>query len=154
MTAARSIDPPLLVAGELTFGLIKSEVIRRGWLGEVLDAALSVPLAIVGAYRTRLSTEQLLDLFAAYTRKPGWPELIDSVAGDVVALALCGRHAVRAWQDLLGPSDPAQAKPPTLRARFGDFEKPAHNVAYASENHAAARRDLALFFPPLIRLDR
>jgi nucleoside-diphosphate kinase len=143
------VDPTFALP-EMTFGLIKSHAVRKGLVGVVLDRVLAVELIVLMAGATRLSGEQIVALYGQHTHKPYWRGLLDSVSGPVVPMLLAGRNAVETWRTLLGATDSAWADIGTLRGDFGNKDLVAENVAHGSDSLAAAKREIALFFPKII----
>jgi nucleoside-diphosphate kinase len=84
--------------------------------------------------------------------RPYFDELIESVGDGVIVMVLRGPSVIKRWRDLLGATNPMQAKANTLRARYGSRTVVANNVAHGSDSLQAARRELALFFPQQIQL--
>lgn len=64
----------------------------------------------------------------------------------VLALELMAEDGVHKWQQLLGPTDPAEARvlaPNSIRGRFG--KNKTENVCHASESITSAGRVSATF---------
>ena len=70
------------------------------------------------------------------------------ISGPVIAMELLGDGAVCKWRDMVGPTDPAEARsmaPRSMRARFGTDV--LQNAAHASDDPAQAAAEIDFFFP-------
>uniref|UniRef100_A0A8D8ZCU0 Nucleoside diphosphate kinase homolog 5 n=2 Tax=Cacopsylla melanoneura TaxID=428564 RepID=A0A8D8ZCU0_9HEMI len=80
------------------------------------------------------------------------PELIcNIVSGFIHVMVLAKEKAIKKWQHLLGPADPAKARyvyPLSLRAKYG--EDGIMNALYGSRNQEEAARDIRFFFKDII----
>jgi len=80
--------------------------------------------------------------------------LVDHMSsGPILALALVGQNAVRAWRELLGPTNPLEAKtaaPNSIRGQFGSINP--RNAAHGSDSGVSSQRELDFFFGPNSRL--
>lgn len=144
-----AIDRPQF---ETTFALIKSHAVRTGLTGVILCRVLELPLSILAASLTTLNGEQINALYGTHRRKRYWPELVGSVSGPVVAMALHGPQAISRWRELLGSTDPNEAHPASLRGTYGNPRVTAENVAHGSDSPEAARRELEMFAPRSLTL--
>jgi len=88
---------------------------------------------------------QAEEFYSVHQGRPFYDELIKlHLEGPVVALALEREDAVEELRYLIGGVDPSDARPNTLRAKYG--KDIANNAIYASDSAYTARRDLGLFF--------
>src|SRR2546423_6608328 len=79
------------------------------------------------------------------TEKPLFGELVGFItSGPVVVIKLVGEQAVPVLRTLMGPTDPAQAPPGTIRGDFGTII--TENLVHGSDSPESAERELALFF--------
>ena len=70
------------------------------------------------------------------------------ISGPVIAMELLGDGAVCKWRDMVGPTDPAEARsqaPRSMRARFGSDI--LQNAAHSSDEPAQAAQEIQFFFP-------
>ena len=75
--------------------------------------------------------------------------------GPVVAMAIEGPHAIEIVRKIVGPTEPKQATPGTIRGDFAMFESYAiankksrvlRNLIHASDSEETAKRELSLWF--------
>jgi nucleoside-diphosphate kinase len=61
-----------------------------------------------------------------------------------VVARLEGENAIEVWRDMMGPTDPANAPPETIRGDLGRVI--TQNVVHGSDSPESAERELKLFF--------
>jgi nucleoside-diphosphate kinase len=81
--------------------------------------------------------------------KPFFPELLEFItSGPVVAVAVQGEKSISIVRSLMGPTNPREAPPGTLR---GDFcSVLTENLVHGSDSVESAEYELGLFFPELL----
>jgi nucleoside-diphosphate kinase len=136
------------MATERTLVLVKPDGVKRGLVGEVTSRLERLGLRIV-AMRQLLVDEELASRhYAEHVDKPFYPELVSFItSGDVVAMVLEGEGAISLVRKLMGPTDPKDAPPGTIR---GDFAvEITENIVHGSDGVESAAREVGLFFPEL-----
>ena len=130
---------------EHTFVMVKPDGVRRGLVGEVIGRLERKGLRLE---RMRMLTidEQLAGRhYAEHTAKPFFGELVAFITGGaVVAMEWSGPKAVAVVRTLMGPTNPAEAPPGTLRGDFGIVI--TENIVHGSDSVASASREISLFF--------
>jgi nucleoside-diphosphate kinase len=66
-------------------------------------------------------------------------------SGPVVPVLLEADNAVAKLRDVIGATDPAEAKAGTVRALFAESKE--RNAIHASDSNENAQREMAFFFP-------
>jgi nucleoside-diphosphate kinase len=130
---------------ERTVVLIKPDGVEKKVIGKVIDRFERAGLTLVGLKMLRL-TRAILDVWYAHHKdKPFFDELCKQMmATPVVAIILEGERAIQKVFDICGPTDPADAKPGTIRRDFG-VDKP-HNVVHRSDSAETAQKEINLLF--------
>ncbi len=83
--------------------------------------------------------------YAEHEEKPFFGELVDFItSGPVVAMEWSGESAVSVARTLMGPTNPAEAPPGTIRGDYGLIM--TNNIVHGSDSVASADRELAIFF--------
>jgi len=86
--------------------------------------------------------------YAEHEGKPFFGELVSFItSGPLVAICVEGPDAVTAVRTLMGPTNPVQAPPGSIRGDYGLEIGP--NLVHGSDSAASAVRELELFFPEL-----
>ena len=130
---------------ERTFAIIKPNAVKAGHAGEIISEIERAGLALKGMRLARLTSEVCQEFYAEHVAKPFYPSLeAFMVEGPVVLMCLEGENAILRWRDLMGATNPAQAAPGSLRARFG--EDHTRNATHGSDSPASAERELGFFF--------
>jgi nucleoside-diphosphate kinase len=84
--------------------------------------------------------------YGEHVDKPFFRELVDFItSGPVVLARISGEQAIAVWRTLMGPTDPVQAPPGSIRGDLATLI--GENVVHGSDSAASAERELALFFP-------
>jgi nucleoside-diphosphate kinase len=65
-------------------------------------------------------------------------------SGEVVVLRLEAENAIARWREVMGATDPALAKPGTLRHKYGFSVE--RNALHGSDAPATAEWEIAYFF--------
>lgn len=134
---------------QITFAIIKPDVVEAGNFGLLLDEIQSDVGRVVAMRMVHLTREQAGTFYAEHLGKSFYPGLIDfMVSGPCVVLAVRGEDAVQKYRKLMGPTDPRQAPEGTLRSFYGGGILP-QNAVHGSDSEDSARRELAQFFPEL-----
>jgi nucleoside-diphosphate kinase len=124
------IKPDAVAAHKV--GVILSEVERAGF--EILDMRL-VRLAAADARR----------FYAVHEGKPFLGELVLFMSsGPAVPVRLRREDAVPKLRDLIGATDPKEARPGTIRALHA--ESKGRNAVHASDSPESARVEIEFFF--------
>lgn len=136
------------MAMERTLVLVKPDGVRRGLVGEVILRFERLGLRIAAMRMLMVDEELASRHYAEHVEKPFYPELLSFItSGEVVAMVLDGESAISQVRKLMGPTDPKQAPPGTIR---GDFAvEITENVVHGSNGPESAAREIEIFFPGL-----
>jgi len=130
---------------EQTVVLIKPDGYQKKVVGQVIDRFERAGLTISALKMIRLTEAMLRVWYAHHADKPFFPSLIaDMMATPVVAMVVTGEGAIQKVFAICGPTDPAEAKPGTIRRDFGE-SKPK-NVVHRSDSVEAAKKEIGLLF--------
>ncbi len=134
------------MADEKTLVLVKPDGVRRGLVGEVVSRCERLGLKITAMRMLRVDEELAARHYAEHVEKPFYPQLAAFItSGEVVAMVLRGESAIGAVRKLMGPTDPADAPPGTIRGDYG--LEVTENIVHGSDGPESAAREIALFFP-------
>jgi nucleoside-diphosphate kinase len=131
---------------ESTLLIVKPDGVRRRLIGEVLRRAEEAGLTIDDLRMETIPRDVAEEHYGEHREKPFYGELVDFITGGPVVVAkVTGEDAIARWRELMGPTDPADAPPGTIR---GDFAQViTENVVHGSDSTESAARELKLFFP-------
>jgi nucleoside-diphosphate kinase len=136
------------VAVERTLVLCKPDAVERGLVGEVVDRLERKGLRLVAMDLRVLDEAVAKAHYAEHEGKPFFGELVSFItSGPLVAICVEGLDAVAAVRVLMGPTNPVQAPPGSIRGDYGlDIGR---NLVHGSDSAASATREIDLFFPEL-----
>ena len=125
--------------------MIKPDGVARGLVGELIGRFEAKGLRLE-KMRMLVIDEELADRhYAEHVDKPFYPELrVFITSGPVVAMEWSGESAVSMCRGLMGPTDPADASPGTVRGDYG--LEITTNVVHGSDSPESAATELAIFF--------
>ena len=102
-----------------TFTMIKPDAVRNGHIGAILDQICGAGFKIVAMKYTRLSSNKAGEFYAVHKERPFYGELVDFMSsGTIVAAILEKDNAVDDFRKLIGATNPSDAEPGTIRAKF------------------------------------
>ena len=138
--------------------LLKPDAVERRLVGRILSRFEDRGLAIV-ALRQRMCDRALAEAhYAEHRDKHFFGRACAFLcAGPLVSACLEGRGAVAAARRLIGPTDPRDAAPGTIRGDLATHWR--RNLVHASASADDAEREVALWFdstdlcPPAAALD-
>ena len=134
--------------GNLTFGIIKPDAVRAGRTGAILQRITDGGFHVRGMKLIHLTLEEAEGFYAVHRERPFFGELTQFMAsGPAVVLALEKEGAVKAWRDLMGATNPAEAAEGTLRREFG--ASIGNNAVHGSDSDENAGVEIAYFFSQL-----
>lgn len=132
----------------LTFGIIKPDAVKKGHAGKIIDRILSSGFKIRGMKLIHQSKRQAEGFYAVHAERPFFGELTEFMSsGACVVLALEKENAVKAWRDLMGATNPAEAAEGTLRKDFAGSI--GENAVHGSDSDENAQIEVAYFFSKL-----
>jgi nucleoside-diphosphate kinase len=129
-----------------TYLMIKPEAVESGKQGEIIDLLLKNRFRVVRMKQFRFDGPRARAFYAVHEGKPFFEGLISYItSGDVVGLELEKEGAaVELLRELVGATDPANARPGTIRYAYGtDLQ---HNAVHASDSQPNAEKELAIVF--------
>jgi len=127
--------------------LIKPDAVRRGLSGAIIERFEDKGLKLVGLKILEMDGELASKHYAPHRDKPFFNSLVSYItSGPVVAAVFEGDSAVSRAREIMGTTDPSEAKEGTIRKDYGiDIEK---NSVHGSDSIATAENEIKLFFSP------
>jgi nucleoside-diphosphate kinase len=133
---------------ERTLAIIKPDAVKAKYSGKIIDRIEQEGFTVVALKKMQLSNAQAEAFYAVHKERPFFRELVDfMISGPVIVLALEKDNAVKAWRDLMGATNPAQADAGTIRKQFG--ASVGENATHGSDSVENARIEVKFFFPEL-----
>jgi nucleoside-diphosphate kinase len=133
------------MSDEETLVIVKPDAVRRGLIGEILRRLEAKGLRVAEMRLMRIDRDLAERQYDEHRDKPFFGELVEFItSGDVVVARVAGEQAVSVVRTLMGPTDPAEAPPGTVRGDFGTII--TENLVHGSDSLESAKRELDLFF--------
>jgi nucleoside-diphosphate kinase len=133
------------MATESTLLIVKPDGVRRGLAGEVIRRVEAKGLAIEQLDLRTIERDVAEEHYSEHRDKPFFGELVDFITGGPVVVAkITGEDAITCWRTLMGPTNPVEAAPGSIRGDFATLI--GENIVHGSDSPASAERELTLFF--------
>jgi len=130
----------------LTLAIIKPDAVAAGNAGKVLALLEAQGFKLRAARFVRLTHAEAEAFYAVHRERPFYRSLVTFMtSGPCLPLALERDNAVSHLRDVIGATDPAEAKPGTVRKLYAQSKE--RNAIHASDSSENASREVAFFFP-------
>lgn len=129
-----------------TLLMIKPDVVAEGHYGDIISVVLRNRFKINKLSVEHFSRERAEQFYAVHRERPFFGELVEYITGGpVVAIEVEDNgDTVARMRELIGATDPAQAKPGTIRAMYGSNIQ--NNAVHGSDSPENAKKELAIAF--------
>jgi len=129
----------------LTLAIIKPDAVQGRNAGKILAQLEAAGFVVRAARLVKLTTTQAEAFYEVHRARPFYRPLVTFMtSGPALALALERDNAVAHLRDVIGATDPAEAKPGTVRKLYGASKE--RNAIHASDSPETAAREVAFFF--------
>ena len=130
---------------ERTLSIIKPDAVSKNVIGKIIDRFESNGLRIAAMKKVKLTKEDAAKFYEVHKERPFFNDLCEYMSsGPVVVMVLEGENAVAKNRELMGATDPKEAKPGTIRADFA--ESIEANAVHGSDSLDNAKKEIAFFF--------
>ena len=128
-----------------TLSILKPDATRRNITGKINAKIEAAGLRIVAQKRLQLSLAQAQAFYAVHAERSFFGELCQfMISGPVVVQALEGDDAIAKYRDIMGATNPANAKEGTIRQEFA--ESIEANSVHGSDSEENAANEIEFFF--------
>ena len=130
---------------EKTLSIIKPDATKRNITGKINSKFEESGLEIVGQKRIRLSKERAEEFYFVHRERPFYNSLVDYMtSGPVIVQVLMGDNAVTKNREIMGATDPKEAKEGSIRKEFAlSIEA---NSVHGSDSLENAKKEIEFFF--------
>ncbi len=130
---------------ERTFSIIKPDGVSRNLIGKIIARFESEGLFVIGAKMKQLSRHEAEGFYAVHRSRPFYAELVNSMcSGPVLLMVLEGENAILKNREIMGATNPTEAKENTIRKLFG--VSIGENTVHGSDAPDTAKNEIAWFF--------
>ena len=132
-----------------TLLICKPDAVERGLIGQIIDRIERKGLRIVAGALRPISEAEAKEHYAEHAERPFYAELVSFITRSPSFLCVVEgpEDTWKIVRTLMGPTNPAEAPPGTIRGDFGT--EVAENLVHGSDAEASAQREVRLFFPYL-----
>ncbi len=130
---------------DLTLAILKPDCVRRKLTGKAIDFIESKGFQIISIKKVKLDKAQAEAFYAIHKSKNFFADLIRFMtSGPCIPMVLKKDKAVTEFREIIGSTDPKNAKEGTLRRLYADNVQ--ENVIHGSDSIESAKKEIAFFF--------
>jgi nucleoside-diphosphate kinase len=128
-----------------TLAIIKPDAIEAHLMGKIIDKIEQEGFKVIDLRKIQLEKEGAEKFYEKDKNTKSFQALVSFMtSGPIVVLILEKENAVQAWKDLMGDTNPSEAKEGTIRKLYGtNIEK---NAVHGSDSAEGAMREIRFFF--------
>jgi len=132
-------------SSEQTLSIIKPDAVERNLVEEIKNIFKKNNLTIKESKKIQISKEEAADFYRVHQSKPFYDELCSYLSsGPIVVMILQGENAVIQNRELMGATNPKDAKENTIRKLYGiSIDK---NSVHGSDSNENAKKEIEFFF--------
>jgi nucleoside-diphosphate kinase len=128
-----------------TLLMIKPDAVAEGRVGDIVSLVERNRFRITRLVHTRFSKERAEHFYDVHRERPFFRELVTYItSGPVVAVEVEAEEAVARIRELIGATNPADARPGTIRWMYGKSLQ--NNAVHGSDSPASAEKELEIAF--------
>ena len=128
-----------------TLSIIKPDATKRNIVGKILSKFESSGLKIIAQKKIQLTENQAQEFYKVHEERPFYNDLVKfMISGPVVVQVLEGDNAVAKNRDVMGATNPEDAKDGTIRKEFA--ESLEANSVHGSDSTENAKIEISFFF--------
>lgn len=128
-----------------TFSIIKPDATKRNLIGAINKMIEENNLRIVAQKMEKLSKEKAEGFYDVHKDKPFFKNLIEyMISGTVVLQVLESENAILKYREVMGSTNPLEAKEGTIRKAYGlNIQE---NSVHGSDSLDNANKEIKYFF--------
>ena len=128
---------------EKTLCIIKPDAVANNYVEEINEMISSKDLIILNSVKTNISKEIAEIFYAEHSKKPFFNDLVDFItSGPAIVQILQGESCISNYRDLMGATNPAEAKEGTIRKKYA--ESTSKNAVHGSDSKDSAEREIEI----------
>ncbi|QIG50704.1 nucleoside-diphosphate kinase [Nordella sp. HKS 07] len=133
------------MAKERTLSIIKPDATRRNLTGAINAKIEGAGLRIIAQKRVKWKKKDAQTFYKVHKERPFYKDLVKFMtSGPIVIQVLEGEKAVAKYRDVMGATNPADAKKGTIRKDFA--ESIEANSVHGSDSADNAKKEIKLCF--------
>jgi nucleoside-diphosphate kinase len=128
-----------------TFAIIKPDAVKNNYVGKIYNHILDKGFDILSAKLIKISKYQAEKFYFIHKDKPFYEELTNFMSsGRCMVLALKKENAVEYWREVIGATNPNEAKDGTIRKLYANSL--GENAVHGSDSNENAIKEISFFF--------
>ena len=130
---------------EQTLSIIKPDAVERNLIEEIKSIFIKNNLKIIENKKIHITKEEAAEFYKVHQTKPFYEDLCAYLSsGPIVVMILEGDNAVLSNREIMGATDPKQAKDNTIRKLYGiSIDK---NSVHGSDSIDNAKKEINFVF--------
>jgi nucleoside-diphosphate kinase len=132
-----------------TLVILKPDAVERGLVGQIVGRFESKGLRLIAAELRKIDEATAARHYEEHEGKSFYGDLVAFITRSP-SMVLVVEGPEETWsivRTLMGPTDPAQAPPGTIRGDLGTVM--TENLVHGSDSAESAKREIDIFFPSL-----
>ena len=128
-----------------TLSIIKPDATKRNITGKIITFFEEAGLNIIAQKKVQLSRSQAQEFYGVHSDKPFFDDLVNFMtSGPIVIQVLEGDEAILRNREIMGATNPEEAKEGTIRKEFAlSIEA---NSVHGSDSEDTAKEEINFFF--------
>ena len=133
------------MSNEQTLSIIKPDAVERNLTEDIKNIFIKNNLKIQNSKKIHITKEEAAEFYQVHQSKPFYDDLCAYLSsGPIVVMVLEGENAVLLNRELMGATDPKDAKDNTIRKLYGiSIDK---NSVHGSDSIDNAKKEINFFF--------
>jgi nucleoside-diphosphate kinase len=128
-----------------TLSIIKPDGVSKNLIGEVVRIFEQAGFKIAAMKMKLLSRKEAEGFYYVHKERGFFGELVEFMtSGPVVVMVLEGDDVIKRNREIMGATDPAEAKAGTIRAKWADSKQ--NNIVHGSDSEESASFEIGYFF--------
>jgi nucleoside-diphosphate kinase len=130
---------------EKTLAIIKPDAVKKNVMGKIIQRIEEEGFRIRAMKMVSLSKDDARGFYIVHKARPFYESLTEFMSsGPSVVMMLEREDAIAKWREVMGATDPSQAKPGTIRRAYGFSIE--NNAVHGSDARETAEWELGYFF--------
>ena len=128
-----------------TLAIIKPDAVKKKVIGKIIERIEEEGFEIRSMKMLHLTKEEAKGFYVVHKDKKFYDSLTNFMSsGEIVVMLLEREGAIAHWRDVMGATDPAMARPGTIRHSFGFSVE--RNAVHGSDGPETAEWEIGYFF--------
>ena len=114
---------------ENTLSIIKPDAVERNLVEDIKNIFIKNNLTIKDSKKIHISKDEASEFYRVHQSKPFYDDLCSYLSsGPIIVMVLEGENAVKKNREIMGATNPKEAKPNTIRKLYGLREKEVKEI--------------------------